>query len=66
MVWGAFYGQTQSNLVPMERDIDSSYNGYTSNSYLALLKEYLPTIWEPGLIFMQDNAPIHTAGKISK
>lgn len=48
----------------MERDIDAKKNGYTQNSYLKVLEDNIPTLWEPGLIFMQDNAPIHTAKRI--
>jgi transposase len=28
------------------------------------LKDQIPRYWQPDLIFMQDNAPIHTTGKI--
>ena len=64
MVWGAFYSQTRSNLVPMERDMDSPAAGYTATSYLDIFEEYLPTIWEPGLIYIQDNASVYTARKV--
>ena len=60
MVWAAFVGKEQSNLVRMARDPDAKRNGYTAASYVDLLNEEIPTIWEPGLFFMQDNAPIHT------
>ena len=26
-----------------------------------VLEDQLPSLWEPGLLFMQDNAPIHTS-----
>jgi len=61
MVWGAFRGSDQSNLVRLARDSDAKRNGYTAASYMDVLDEELPTIFEPGLLFMQDNAPIHTA-----
>ena len=48
----------------MEWDSDSKKNGYSANSYLKVIEEQLPTIWEPGLTFMQDNASVHTARKI--
>ena len=61
IVWAAFVGKEQSNLVRMARDPAVKKNGYTAASYMDLLEEEIPTIWEPGLLFMQDNAPIHTA-----
>ena len=50
----------------MERDEDSKKKGYSANSYIAVLEDQLPTIYNPGMKFMQDNAPIHTAGKVKK
>jgi len=65
MVWGAFYGDgNQSPLVIMERDPESKRNGYSAISYMETLDEGLVPIYEPGLIFMQDNASIHTAIKV--
>lgn len=62
MVWGAFYGRgVQSGLLRLGRDPDAKRNGYTPASYVGVLDEELPTLWEPGLLFMQDNAPIHTS-----
>ena len=48
----------------MERDEESKRGGYSANSYIQVLDAQIPTIYEPGMIFMQDNAPIHTAGKV--
>ena len=48
-------------MVLLERDPDAPHRGYSAISYLDILDEQLPTIYEPGMIFMQDNAPIHTA-----
>ena len=45
----------------MKRDEESKKEGYSAKSYLAVMEDQLPTIWEPGMVFMQDNAPIHTA-----
>lgn len=62
MVWGAFYGAgEQSNLLRLGRDPDAKRNGYTARSYIGALEDQLPSLWEPGLLFMQDNAPIHTS-----
>jgi transposase len=38
--------------------------GYSANSYLEILDDQLPQIYEPGMTFMQDNASIHTAKRV--
>ena len=48
----------------MTRDPVAPRGGYSANSYVEVLEENMPTIYEPGLLFMQDNAPIHTARKV--
>lgn len=45
----------------MPGNSDSKQGGVTSAVYLEVLKDMLPTLQEPGLEFMQDNAKIHTA-----
>jgi len=45
----------------MNRDETLKKQGYSAASYLKVLKDQLTTIWTPGMVFMQDNAPIHTA-----
>ena len=60
MVWGAYYGAgEQSNLLRLARDPNSLRQGYSAASYVGVLEDQVPTLWEPGLMFMQDNAPIH-------
>jgi hypothetical protein len=59
MVWGAFYGAGE--LLRLGRDPDGARGGYTAASYVGVLDEELPRIWKPDLLFMQDNAPIHTS-----
>ncbi|RFU26796.1 hypothetical protein B7463_g9544, partial [Scytalidium lignicola] len=70
MVWAAIWWKDnkayKSELYILERDFESKKYGYTANSYLEVLEDQLPKIWEPGLIFMQDNAPIHCANKTKK
>ena len=62
IVWGAFYrvGE-QSNLIRLARDPNSPRQGYSAVSYIEVLDDQLPTLQEPGLLFMQDNASIHTS-----
>ena len=64
MVWAGFWGAGRSELNKMERDPGAKKNGYSADSYLKILDDNLLSIWEPGLIFMHDNAPIHSAYKI--
>ena len=61
MVWGAIWGSSCSDITFLERDPTSKRNGYSGRSYLTILEQALPTIWETGLRFMQDNAPIHAS-----
>jgi DDE superfamily endonuclease len=64
MIWGAIYGEGRSDVVIIDRDPDSVKSGYTANSYIAVLEDQIPRCYEPGRIFMQDNARIHTAKKV--
>lgn len=63
MIWGAIYRDSRTDVVIMDRDADSEKSGYTANSYLTVLNDQLPRIWQPDMTFMQDNARIHTAKK---
>jgi hypothetical protein len=64
MIWGTIWIGGRSNVVIMERDPFTKKNGYTAASYIAVLEEEMPQWYEPGMVFMQDNAPIHKAQKI--
>ena len=64
MIWGAIWIGGRSNVVIMERDPMAAKNGYTTASYISVLEDEFPQWYEPGMIFMQDNAPIHKAKKI--
>lgn len=64
MIWGAIWVGGRSDIVIMQRDEDSPRNGYTANSYLQTIEEQLPRCYSPGMIFQQDNAPIHTANLV--
>jgi len=67
MVWAAFSGAGgRSELIILDRDFESKKHGYSANSYIDVLEEAIPTLWEPGFYFMQDNAPIHKAKKTMK
>lgn len=61
MVWGCIWRGGRSPLVIMERDSDSTSNGYTATSYIRALEEGLAPYYRPGTFFLQDNARIHTA-----
>ena len=62
MVWAGIWVGGRTELVIMERDPDSrTGRGYTTNSYLNALEEGFLPHYEPGTIFQQDNARIHTS-----
>ena len=48
----------------LAKDFKAKKYRYSANSYIEVLDDNLPEIYEPGLIFMQDNAPIYTARKV--
>ena len=50
----------------MKWNKDLKKKGYNKNFYIAVLKDQLPTIYNLGMKFMQNNAPIHTAEKVKK
>ena len=70
MVWACFWKESgqikRSNLWILERDFESKKHGYSARSYIDVLDNNLPSCWQPGLIFMQDNASIHTAHAVRK
>ena len=66
MIWAAIWGAGHSGITVLERDYESKKHGYTARSYINVLEANLYSIWEPGLEFMQDNAPIHSAGLVRK
>ena len=63
MVWACFWfvqGQIRrSELYPLDRDFELKKHMYSVRSYLEVLEDQMPKCQEPGLIFMQDNAPIY-------
>lgn len=67
MVWAAISIRGgASDLIILDRDFESKKMGFSAKSYLAVLERALPTLWEPGFTFMQDNAPIHKAKAVTQ
>ena len=66
MFWAAFGFGVRSDLVIMEKDQNAKREGVTAKVYLEVLREYLPAILEHDSIFMQDNALIHKAHKVTE
>ena len=66
MFWAAFGFRYRSDLVVIERDQNTKRGGVIAKVYLEVLAEYLPTILEYDSVFMQDNAPIHKAHKVTE
>lgn len=61
MFWGAFGASARTTLNVLLGDPESQRGGVTARVILTTLRSELPTILAPGSIFMQDNAPVHTA-----
>jgi transposase len=66
MIWAAIWGSNHSDITFLSRDFESAKFGYSAKSYIEILEANLFSIWEPGLEFMQDNAPIHSARKVKE
>lgn len=61
MFWAAFGQGFRSGLVPLHGDPDAPRGGVSSRVIRDLYTAFLPEIIQPGDIFMQDNAAVHTA-----
>lgn len=61
MFWAGFAVGRRTSLVPLLGDPDAARGGVTARQILSCLQENLPTIAEPGYLFIQDNAPTHKA-----
>ena len=51
----------------MDRDFESKKYGYSANSYIEVLDAEVKLafdIFDPGYLFIQDNASIYTAHKV--
>ena len=66
MVWGCFWGHGRSDLYILDRDFESKKHGYSAWSYIKVLNDQLKRCWQPSLVFMQDNAAIHTARSVKQ
>ena len=64
MVWAAFWRAKQSELYKLEQNFEIKKQSYSANFYIQVLKDNLLEIWEPDLIFMQNNALIHSAHRV--
>ena len=60
MIWGAIWVSERSDLYIMNRDKISKKQGYSARSYIEVLEDQLPIIWLLDLVFIQNNALIHT------
>jgi transposase len=61
MFWAAFRYNTRTSLVPLSSDGSSRGGGITATVIRQIYMDRLPELLENGDIFMQDNAPVHTA-----
>ena len=63
-MWAAFWSGGVSDLYSLERNWEVKKMGYSVNSYIDVLEQNLTQFYQPGQIFMQDNAPIDTTKKV--
>ena len=64
MVWAAFWGfGNRTPLYIMDRDFESKKGGFSANSYIEVLDANVQYMSDD-LVFMQDNASIHTARSV--
>ena len=56
----------RSDVIMMQKNETTVKKSYTQSSYIQVLEEAIPRCWQPGQIFMQDNAPIHKAGAVKQ
>ena len=61
MFWAAFGEDIRTGLVPLDGDPEAQRGGVTSRVIRDLYQAFLPEFIGPNDIFMQDNAPVHTA-----
>ena len=67
MIWTCFENNSQkSDLIFMSDDSEAKQKEVISAVYLKVLKEQMSTLWESDLIYMQNEASIHTACIIKK
>ncbi|TFB01974.1 hypothetical protein CCMA1212_006059 [Trichoderma ghanense] len=66
MFWGAFGAFKRTTLCALQGDPDSARHGITGRVILETLQSELPTILEPGCVFMQDNAPVHRSHLVQR
>lgn len=69
IVWGCFWDLDRTNLYIMDSNFESKEHGYLAKSYLEFLEAKLKDAFKragKGYQFMQDNAPIHTAKKVTE
>jgi hypothetical protein len=66
MIWGAIWLGNRSDLVIMKRDDDAPNQGYSARSYITVLEEQMPRIYQPSIVFIQDGARIHSAKKVKE
>lgn len=52
MIWAAIRGGGHTETYWINKDTESAQGGYSSCSYLQIIKYHLPTIWKPGKEFM--------------
>ena len=64
IVWAVFWGfGNRTLLYIIDRDFESKKNGFSTNLYIEVLDTHVQYM-NDDLVFIQDNASIHTAQKV--
>src|SRR4051812_15773363 len=61
MVWGAFAGRKKGPIVVLKGDPTVGRGGVRAVDILTVYTHHLPSLINEEQVFMQDNAPVHTA-----
>lgn len=65
MIWAALRADGRIKLVFCD-DYAEEGSGINATAYLRLLRDVIPEIYEPGDLWIQDNAPIHNARAVKE
>lgn len=61
MIWAALRADGRIKLVFCDDYLVGDNEKITSNVYVSMLEDIIPELYEPGDLWIQDNAPIHNA-----
>lgn len=66
MFWAGIWYGGRTPLIVMNRDPTAKHRGYSAQSIIWAFEEAGEDVFNQGLLFQQDNAPIHNASTVSQ